>query len=244
MERLIHCRKCGKLMKRELVDGWKAKLVCSCGFSDFQVLYGVTRSMAPVLVKTKSKRVKDSTTDIKLEFEHSILEREKNELYAIREVSSLLVSGKKGSYFIDALLDIVFKRMNAKTESFYILEEEMLCLKYGKGIKKELIGNVKLKIGEGITGRAADMKKLLIVEDISADERSKKIDGLDEETLKAMVAVPLLYEDHLLGVLNLKVASRKVFSEDEIVFMFFFSSRRRHTRYISVTGVQCALPIY
>ena len=26
---------------------------------------------------------------------------------------------------------------------------------------------------------------------------------------------------------------------------FFFSSRRRHTRYISVTGVQtCALPIY
>ena len=28
-------------------------------------------------------------------------------------------------------------------------------------------------------------------------------------------------------------------------FFFFFSSRRRHTRYISVTGVQtCALPIY
>ena len=33
----------------------------------------------------------------------------------------------------------------------------------------------------------------------------------------------------------------------KIVFIvfFFFSSRRRHTRYISVTGVQtCALPIY
>ena len=29
------------------------------------------------------------------------------------------------------------------------------------------------------------------------------------------------------------------------LFLFFFSSRRRHTRYISVTGVQtCALPIY
>ena len=28
-------------------------------------------------------------------------------------------------------------------------------------------------------------------------------------------------------------------------YYFFFSSRRRHTRYISVTGVQtCALPIY
>ena len=28
------------------------------------------------------------------------------------------------------------------------------------------------------------------------------------------------------------------------MFFFFFSSRRRHTRYISVTGVQtCALPI-
>ena len=31
----------------------------------------------------------------------------------------------------------------------------------------------------------------------------------------------------------------------EYFFFFFFSSRRRHTRYISVTGVQtCALPIY
>ena len=30
-----------------------------------------------------------------------------------------------------------------------------------------------------------------------------------------------------------------------ISVFFFFSSRRRHTRYISVTGVQtCALPIY
>ena len=30
-----------------------------------------------------------------------------------------------------------------------------------------------------------------------------------------------------------------------IFFFFFFSSRRRHTRYISVTGVQtCALPIW
>ena len=30
-----------------------------------------------------------------------------------------------------------------------------------------------------------------------------------------------------------------------VLFLFFFSSRRRHTRYISVTGVQtCALPIY
>ena len=30
-----------------------------------------------------------------------------------------------------------------------------------------------------------------------------------------------------------------------LFFFFFFSSRRRHTRYISVTGVQtCALPIY
>src|SRR3546814_5652052 len=30
-----------------------------------------------------------------------------------------------------------------------------------------------------------------------------------------------------------------------IVFVFFFSSRRRHTRYALVTGVQtCALPIY
>ena len=46
-------------------------------------------------------------------------------------------------------------------------------------------------------------------------------------------------------------SSRREMGEEEkeekreiILFFFFFSSRRRHTRYISVTGVQtCALPI-
>ena len=36
----------------------------------------------------------------------------------------------------------------------------------------------------------------------------------------------------------------EVFDEKNMFSFFFFSSRRRHTRYISVTGVQtCALPI-
>ena len=37
---------------------------------------------------------------------------------------------------------------------------------------------------------------------------------------------------------------RVAYDDKDIYFFFFFSSRRRHTRYISVTGVQtCALPI-
>ncbi len=219
MEKLIHCRKCGRLMKRELVDGWKAKLVCSCGFSDFQVFYGVTRSMAPVLIKTKNNIAKDSKKNIEVEFEHSISEREKNELNVVRHLSALLISGKEESEFIKILLDIVFKQMNAKTESLYLMEDGMLCLRYGKGIKEGLINNVKLKIGEGVAGRAVDKKEIFLVEDISVDERSKKIDGIDEESLKAMAALPLMSEKGVLGVLNLKVSSRKIFREDEIIFM-------------------------
>ena len=37
----------------------------------------------------------------------------------------------------------------------------------------------------------------------------------------------------------------RTISDWDYSFVFFFSSRRRHTRYISVTGVQtCALPIF
>ncbi|RMF93623.1 MAG: GAF domain-containing protein [Candidatus Schekmanbacteria bacterium] len=219
MERLIHCRKCGKLMKRELVDGWKAKIVCSCGFSEFQVLYGSTRSLAPVLGKTKVSRVKDSKNDLKLQYEQSLSEREKEELNIIREVLSLLTSGEKGAYFINLLLDRIYERMNAKTTSFYLLESGNLILKYGRGIKEEFINKLSLKIGEGITGIAAEEKEIVIIEDISVDKRSKKIEGMDEETLKAMVAIPLLYESHLLGVLNLKVSNRQSFHNDEIVFL-------------------------
>ena len=46
---------------------------------------------------------------------------------------------------------------------------------------------------------------------------------------------------------TLSASGQKLGCDERIVrfFFFFFSSRRRHTRYISVTGVQtCALPIY
>ena len=42
----------------------------------------------------------------------------------------------------------------------------------------------------------------------------------------------------------MRTASWKCEWSEDVIFFFFFSSRRRHTRYISVTGVQtCALPI-
>ena len=48
------------------------------------------------------------------------------------------------------------------------------------------------------------------------------------------------------GVGMLAVKRLSLYNQMDSVFdfVFFFSSRRRHTRYISVTGVQtCALPI-
>ncbi len=47
MEKFTRCRKCGRVMKKEYVGEWKAKLVCSCGFSDFELIAGKTRTLAP-----------------------------------------------------------------------------------------------------------------------------------------------------------------------------------------------------
>ncbi|MBI5376653.1 MAG: GAF domain-containing protein [Candidatus Schekmanbacteria bacterium] len=219
MEKLIHCRKCGKLMKREIVDGWKAKLVCSCGFSDFELISGVTRSLAPKLIKAKRRELTDVSKDIELEFEYSKSEREKNELACISEVTFLLAGGGKKEELNKTIMTRVCKVLNATTASLYIAENDSLLLTVGIGIKDDLVGKIKLKIGEGITGLAAENRELIIVEDISLDDRSKRIDGIDEGNLKAMIAMPVLAGNEVVGVMNIKSSRKRVFVEDEIFFI-------------------------
>jgi signal transduction histidine kinase len=64
------------------------------------------------------------------------------------------------------------------------------------------VENVRLSLGEGITGSVAQSGKAILLEDISADPRVAHRELVEAEGLKAYICVPLRARDKVLGVLN------------------------------------------
>jgi signal transduction histidine kinase len=106
---------------------------------------------------------------------------------------------------LDSTLDI----MNGTIGEILLIDELTQELSHAvhRGLSKEFVENVRLGLGEGITGSVAKSGKAILLEDISADPRVAHREMVAAEGLKAYICVPLRARDKVLGVLN--VASRE-----------------------------------
>ena len=219
MEKFTRCRKCGRVMKKEYVGGWKTKLICACGFSDFELISGKTRTLAPPQLKKNVPSSMTYRSDLGYVLTLDKANREKIEILSLEEICMLVSSDCDFNTVLNHLLEKVCSSLTVDISSIYVKENNKLVLRATRGLKKEFVGTLNMEIGEGITGTAAKEKKTVIVEDISLDKRSKKIKGIDEESVKAMLACPIMYDDTVLGVINMKTSTRRIFEEDEIMFI-------------------------
>jgi signal transduction protein with GAF and PtsI domain len=65
------------------------------------------------------------------------------------------------------------------------------------------IGNVRMKMGEGITGWvAAHNSVVALPKNASADSRFKSFSSLQEDTYEAFLSVPLVDSGEIIGVIN------------------------------------------
>jgi signal transduction histidine kinase len=105
---------------------------------------------------------------------------------------------------LDSALDI----MNGNIGEILLIDEQTggLTRHVYRGLSKEFVDNIRLSLGEGITGSVAQSGKAVLLEDIAADPRVAHRELVVAEGLKAFICVPLRARDIVLGVLN--VASR------------------------------------
>jgi signal transduction histidine kinase len=98
--------------------------------------------------------------------------------------------------------------MNGTIGEILLIDENTQELSHfvHRGLSKEFVENVRLSLGEGITGSVAQSGKAVLLEDISSDPRVAHRELVMAEGLKAYICVPLRARDKVLGVLN--VASR------------------------------------
>ncbi len=107
----------------------------------------------------------------------------------------------------------------AKCDSclIYVLEQDELVLQASTDPHSEVLGRVKMKVGQGVTGWVAEhLEPVAIAERAYSDNRFKVFHELPEDRFEALLSVPIVSGGRLVGVINLQNRARRQHSEREI----------------------------
>ncbi len=125
----------------------------------------------------------------------------------------------------DELLELIIRETTSAIGtdvcSLYLLVSHgrELLLTATNGLNENMVGKVRMKVGEGITGSVAESRRPAIVPDVSRDPRWKWVPGLDEDRFHSMASVPIESGPRLVGVVNVQSTDRREFNDADIDFL-------------------------
>lgn len=118
---------------------------------------------------------------------------------------------------LELVVDFASSAVNCDSCFVYILEDGNLILRASRNPHPDLLNNLKLRLGQGITGWVAENGKPVAISDnASLDPRFQLFDELPEDRYQALLSVPMLSRDRLVGVINLQHRERYLHSQREI----------------------------
>jgi signal transduction histidine kinase len=144
-----------------------------------------------------------------------------DELAFLHEIASLATLARDWDELMRSIVDGTTVAMGVEVCSFYLADHERtrLTLAATNGLDRSQVGKVSLPWGTGITGRVAASRQPIAVLDVTQDERFSWVRGFDIEGLTAMLSVPLVWHDEVVGVLNVQTRDARRFEPSEIAFL-------------------------
>jgi sugar diacid utilization regulator/putative methionine-R-sulfoxide reductase with GAF domain len=143
---------------------------------------------------------------------------------AIRELRFLQRLALAASSTLDGatLVNLVIAETTEATEtdvcSVYLLapDGEHLVLAATNGLSQDGVGRVRLSVGDGVTGWAAEVREPVVVPDVRAEPRFRWLSEVDQARFVAMCSVPIISGDRLVGVLNVQTDHPRDFGEGDV----------------------------
>src|SRR3954451_346284 len=144
-----------------------------------------------------------------------------DELSFLNEIAQLATQARDWDELMRSIVQGTTAAMRVEVCSFYLANQDRsrLTLAATNGLDRTQVGKVSLAWGQGITGRVAESRQPIAVEDVTRDDRFSWVRGFDIEGLAGMLSVPLIWHDDVVGVLNVQTRGPRQFAEDEIGFL-------------------------
>jgi GAF domain-containing protein len=139
-------------------------------------------------------------------------------LAALREIGRAI----NAAWALEDTLELITSRtagvMGMDSCSLYLLEEdgERLVLKATTGLAAEAVGQAQLRLGEGLTGWAAESGEPVAVADAAQDPRFKYLPETQETRFQSLLAVPLINQGRVIGAMNVQTRLHHRFTGDEV----------------------------
>ncbi|GEM_PF-2704766 len=127
---------------------------------------------------------------------------------------------------LDDLLSMIVSTLEKMFSAMIVIllydpVDERLRIRYASKEFIEVVKIKELKLGEGITGDAALSRKTIVVQDVGKDERY--IPGHPD--VHSELAIPLIVEDELIGVVDIESKNRNAFAEEDIQLVSIFAQQ-------------------
>ncbi|NQZ94983.1 MAG: phosphoenolpyruvate--protein phosphotransferase [Myxococcales bacterium] len=119
---------------------------------------------------------------------------------------------------LNNVVDLVAKRLDADVCSLYLTGADLsqLTLEATVGLRRDAVGNVHLRVGEGLVGKAAERGEPIVTDHASEHPDYRYFPETGEEEFEGLMAAPLFVQGTAIGVLAVQTREERHFAQDDI----------------------------
>jgi phosphotransferase system enzyme I (PtsP) len=136
----------------------------------------------------------------------------------LEDISTLILQSHDLDETLRNIVNLVARRMHTDVCSIYLLDadNETLRLQASKGLSRKAVGKVTLRIGEGLTGMAAQKRHAIAIEEPHEHPSYRYFKETGEERFHSFLGIPLFDRNNPLGVIVLQTKDPRQFNKEEI----------------------------
>lgn len=139
------------------------------------------------------------------------------------EVADVLSTSLDLDTTLRRVSEVVRKVIDYEIFAILLLNEKTqdLRFRFHVGYPPELAERARIKVGEGVTGRAAQMRQAILVDDVTQDPRYIAA----VPSVRSELAVPLMTKNRVIGVIDLEAREPGYFTEEHSRLLTLIASR-------------------
>jgi len=146
----------------------------------------------------------------------------------LHQISNIVSSNLSLEKMLEELIELAVDVTSCDACLVYLLDHASneIVLRASQLEHAGEIGNIRMKIGEGITGWVAQHKSVVALDShASADARFKTFQALPEDTYQAFLSVPLVSDGELIGVINAHHKAAHTHTPEEVALVSFIGEQ-------------------
>src|SRR5215467_6862870 len=134
-----------------------------------------------------------------------VMEPPSSQVAVLHRISNIVSSELSLDEMLGEIVGLTAQVTECDACLVYLIEQDTgeIVLRASQVPHAQALGNLRMKMGEGVTGWVAEHKSVVALsENACSDARFKRFPALVEDTYEAFLSVPLVAGGETIGVLN------------------------------------------